>query len=145
MLFPGVINAPETNRIDLATILGTGLPPGNPTGLVTQIGRAKPAFADLLRVNLAIAPTPFAQQKRLGVLAGDLDGFPNGRRLIDDVVDIELKAVGGALAPVFGLPAPTPNAAKLGDGVDANDKPFQGSFPYLASPTSGFDVTPHGG
>lgn len=136
-LFPGVVNAPTTNRQDLVTVLLKGLPPGNPTGLVTQIGNA-PKLADLLRLNLAIPPA--ATPNRLGAVGGDAQGFPNGRRLADDVVDIEEKAVAGALAPLFGLPAPTANAGKLGDGVDTNDQPFLASFPYVATPLSGFDV-----
>jgi len=137
LLFPGVVNAPESNRKDLVTILLKGLPPGNPTGLVNQIGNA-PRLADLLRLNLAIPPA--ATPNRLGAVGGDAAGFPNGRRLADDVVDIEEKAVGGALAPLFGLPAPTANAALLGDGVDTNDLSFLPSFPYVATPLSGFDV-----
>lgn len=136
-LFPGVVNAPTANRQDLVAVLLKGLPPGNPTGLVTQIG-SNPKVADLLRLNLAIPPA--AAPNRLGAVAGDAAGFPNGRRLADDVVDIEEKAVGGALAGLFGLPAPTANAAKLGDGVDTNDQPFLPSFPYVATPLSGFDV-----
>jgi hypothetical protein len=137
LLFPGAVNAPTTNRQDLVAVLLKGLPPGNPTGLVTQIG-VKPTISDQLRLNLAVPPS--ADPKRLGALAGDAAGFPNGRRLADDVVDIEEKAVGGVLAPLFGLPAPTPNAAKLGDGVDTNDQPFLTAFPYGATPLSGFDV-----
>ncbi len=137
LLFPGAVNAPTTNRQDLVTVLLKGLPPGNPTGLVTQIGNA-PKVADLLRLNLAVPAS--ATPNRLGAVAGDPGGFPNGRRLADDVVDIEEKAVGGVLAPIFGLPAPTPNAAKLGDGVDTNDQPFLSTFPYVATPLSGFDV-----
>ncbi len=137
LLFPGAVNAPETNRKDLVTILLKGLPPGNPTGLVNQIGNT-PKIADLLRLNLAIPPA--ASPNRLGAVGGDAAGYPNGRRLADDVVDISEKAVGGALAPLFGLPAPTANAAKLGDGVDTNDQSFLSSFPYVATPLSGFDV-----
>ncbi len=137
LLFPGVVNAPQSNRKDLVTVLLKGLPPGNPTGLVTQIGNS-PKLADLLRLNLAILPA--AQPNRLGALAKDAQGFPNGRRLADDIVDIEEKVVAGVLAPVFGLPAPTANAGKLGDGVDTNDRPFLGTFPYVATPVSGFDV-----
>jgi hypothetical protein len=137
LLFPGAVNAPTTNRQDLVAVLLKGLPPGNPTGLVTQIGTA-PKIADMLRLNLAIAPS--ADPQRLGALAGDAAGFPNGRRLADDVVDIEEKAVGGVLAGLFGLPAPTANAGKLGDGVDTNDQPFLSTFPYVATPLSGFEV-----
>jgi hypothetical protein len=142
------IGAPTENRVDLTTVLLTGIPPKNPLGApVTQIS-SKPATADLLRVNLGAQPTPFSQQSRLGLLGGQADGFPNGRRLVDDVVDIEERAVAGVLAPVFGLPAPNgPNAAlasQLGDGVNANDRPFLPQFPYLATPGSGFDSVPHG-
>ena len=50
-------------------------------------------------MNLAVPPTPFATQNRIGLLAGDADGFPNGRRLVDDIVDIEERAVAGVLRP----------------------------------------------
>jgi Domain of unknown function (DUF4331) len=149
----GIVNAlyalgsPTEKRVDLTTVLLTGIPPNNGLGLpTTQIG-SKPASADLLRVNLAVAPTPFASQKPIGLLAGDGDGFPNGRRLVDDIVDIEERAVAGVLAVPFGLPAPNgANAAlapQLGDGVNANDVPFLGTFPYVATPGSGFASVPH--
>ena len=77
---------------------------------------------------------PSADPQRLGVLAGDLAGFPNGRRLTDDVVDIELRVVEGIL-----LDPPDKRDVPLGDGVDQNDKSFSDHFPYLAAPTSGFD------
>jgi hypothetical protein len=148
----GILNAlydlgsPTENRVDLTTVLLTGIPPDNGLGLpTTQIGK-KPVKADLLRVNLAVPPTTGAQN-RIGLLAGDADGFPNGRRLVDDVVDIEERAVGGVLAAALGLPAPNGGNASLvpllGDGVNANDRPFLPSFPYLATPGSGFDSVPH--
>jgi hypothetical protein len=111
----------ETGRTDIVTALLTGVP-----GL-TQISK-KPAAADTLKINLGVAPT--ANGNRFGVIAGDHAGFPNGRRLSDDVVDIELRVVGGFL---LGHKLP------LGDGVDQNDKAFRPAFPYLALPTSGFD------
>jgi hypothetical protein len=136
-LYPSVFTGPnkikETDRTDLKAVLLTGLPPGNPFGLVTQIG-SSPAHADLMRLNLAIPPTPPAQQNRLGVLAGQADGFPNGRRLVDDVYDIEVQAIAGVL-----LSPPNPVAGLLGDGVPDNDQPFLSSFPYVATPISGFD------
>jgi Domain of unknown function (DUF4331) len=140
------VGAPTENRIDLTTVLLTGIPPNNGLGLpTTQIGK-KPVKADLLRVNLAVPPTT-GPQNRIGLLAGDADGFPNGRRLVDDIVDIEERAVGGVLASAFGLPAPNGSNAALvpllGDGVNANDRPFLPSFPYLATPGSGFDSVPH--
>jgi hypothetical protein len=140
------LGSPTQNRIDLTTVLLTGIPPNNGLGLpTTQIGK-KPAKADLLRVNLAVPPTT-GTQNRIGLLAGDADGFPNGRRLVDDIVDIEERAVGGVLAAAFGLPAPNGGNASLvpllGDGVNANDRPFLSSFPYVATPGSGFDSVPH--
>ena len=72
------------------------------------------------------------------MVAGDVAGFPNGRRLADDVVDVSLKAVAGAAYPLFNPGyVPDPLAGRLGDGVDANDKPFMSSFPYVASPWAG--------
>ena len=115
------INAPETNRTDIVQALLTGIP-GK-----TQIGK-HPVPADTLKINLGVPPS--ANPNPLGVLGGDLQGFPDGRRLTDDVTDIALRVVAGALKG---------NNVPLGDGVDANDKPFLSSFPYLAEPNSGFD------
>jgi hypothetical protein len=112
----------ETNRADLVAVLLTGVPGLNFTG---------PTQADLLRINLGIAPTAaVGGGNRLGVVGGDLAGFPNGRRLEDDVIDIAERAVGGVL---IGKNLP------LGDGVNANDVPFVASFPYVQEAPSGFD------
>jgi len=77
------------------------------------------------------------------VLAGDLCGFPNGRRLGDDVVDIEVRAIAQGYGPglhnLLGLPDLSPNNL-VGDGVDANDVPFSGAFPYVANPHQGYEV-----
>jgi len=95
--------------------------------------------ADLLRINLA-RPADTANQNsaagRLGALDGDAAGFPNGRRLRDDVVDIELRVLSGLL-----LGAPFNDGANplLGDAVNASDRPYLNVFPYQASPISGFD------
>jgi len=116
----------ETGRTDIVTALLTGVP-----GL-TQISK-KPAAADTLKINLGVPPS--GSPSRFGVLAGDNAGFPNGRRLNDDVVDIELRVIGGFLLP----PNQGGKKLPLGDGVDQNDKPFLTSFPYVAPPTSGYD------
>jgi hypothetical protein len=84
---------------------------------------------------------------RLGVLAGQFAGFPNGRRLEDDVTDIELRALACGYGPILqgalGLCNLSPNNL-LGDGVDANEKPFLTSFPYVADPHQGYDHGHHG-
>jgi hypothetical protein len=113
----------ENNRTDIVQALLAGVP-----GL-TQIGK-NPAAADTLKLNLGVAPS--AKPNRFGVLAGDLAGFPNGRRLADDVVDIELRVIAGALLS-------PPKHIPLGDGVDQNDKPFRSQFPYVSLANDGFN------
>src|SRR5207244_7092562 len=130
----------ETGRTDLVAILLTGVRV-SPSFNLNFTG---PRKADLLRLSTGIAPTAAAGHgNRLGVLAGDLAGFPNGRRLEDDVVDIELRAFAQGYGPVLhnllGLPDKTPNDL-LGDGVDSNDKAFLDHFPYVAPPAAGYDV-----
>jgi len=137
-LYPALDNANETNRSDLVAILLTGVPGLNFTGNTK---------ADLLRLNMAIAPTALVGKgNRLGVLAGDLAGFPNGRRLEDDVTDIDLRAFaegyGFFLNGLLGLPNRSPNNL-LGDGVDTNDVPFLGSFPYVGTPHQGYEHVHH--
>jgi len=137
-LYAALDNANEKNRDDLVAILLTGVPGLNFTGNTK---------ADLLRLNMGIAPTAaVGKGNRLGVLQGDLAGFPNGRRLEDDVVDIELRALAEGYGPILnsllGLPNRSPNNL-LGDGVDANDFPFRVNFPYLPSPHQGYEHVHH--
>jgi Domain of unknown function (DUF4331) len=122
-LFPGVVNAPESGRDDLEAVLLTGVPGLNFTGQTR---------ADMLRLNLSIPPA--ATPSRLGVFGNDTAGFPNGRRLGDDVVDIAVQAVAGKLKG-------NAVADMLGDGVDGNDVPHLGFFPYEGDPFSGFANT----
>jgi uncharacterized protein DUF4331 len=124
-LYPQFGPFQDTKRDDLVQVLLTGLktPALNYTG---------PTQADELRLNLSIPPTPFDKINRLGVLGNDLAGYPNGRRLEDDVIDISERVVGGAL---IGHSLP------LGDGVDGNDVPNLHAFPYETAPFSGFDNT----
>jgi hypothetical protein len=117
------IHAPETNRTDIVTALLTGVPGA------TQINGAKSAAADTLKINLGVPPTS-SNPNRFGYIAGDNAGFPDGRRLSDDVTDIELRVIAGFLKG---------NKVPLGDGVDQNDVPFLDSFPYVAPPHAGFD------
>jgi hypothetical protein len=127
VLYPGV-TVPPAPRSDLVSIFLTGI-----SGLNQPVS-VQPS--EMIRLNTDIPPTAFAQQDRLGLLAGQKDGFPNGRRLGDDVVDIELRALAGGtpFTPAFNK---SPNNA-LTDGVDHNDKPFQSTFPYLAQPHQGY-------
>lgn len=143
VLYPALPDARTTGRSDLSLILLTGvkLPDGTP---LTFTGDTP---ADLLRLNVAVKPTAdVGKGDVLGVLNGDLAGFPNGRRLEDDVTDIELRAVadgyGSFLNGVFGLPNNSPNN-QVGDGVNANDMPFLPTFPYVATPHQGYEHTHH--
>ncbi|MER5597401.1 DUF4331 domain-containing protein [Streptomyces sp. NPDC002265] len=112
------IKAPAEPRNDLVDVFLKGVKGLNQPPKVTP--------AEELRLNTSIKPA--AHPKRLGVLDGDNAGFPNGRRLTDDVIDEALQVVEGELVG---------SKNDLGDAVDANDKKFGHSFPYLANPTSG--------
>ena len=119
------IDAPPTPRNDLVSVFLTGV-----KGLNMPKGKITPS--EQLRLNMSTPVT--AQPNRLGVIGGDTQGFPNGRRLGDDVIDIALQVVEGELVG-------SPN--DLGDGVNANDAAFSGTFPYLALPVSGSNADPH--
>jgi hypothetical protein len=112
------VPVPATPRNDLVQVFLTGVPGLNQPSAVKA--------SEMLRLNTDVLPSPTAA--RLGVLAGDTQGFPNGRRLTDDVLDITVQAAAGAL--VGGKFA-------FSDGVDQNDVPFRTTFPYLANPHSG--------
>ena len=139
---PPVADTLTTNRDDLVAVLLTGVDlPG--AANLNFTGNTK---ADLLRLNTAIPPS--ASPNPLGVLAPtpDLAGFPNGRRLIDDVTDIELRAVacgyGAALNSLLGLCQFPPNQM-VSDGVQMNEAGFLSSFPYVAAPNRGYEHTGH--
>ena len=119
------IEAPKTPRNDLVSVFLTGV-----KGLNMPKGKITPS--EQLRLNMSTPVT--ATPNRLGVIGGDTQGFPNGRRLGDDVIDIALQVVEGELVG---------SANDLGDGVDNNDVAFSGTFPYLALPASGSDADPH--
>ncbi|MEV7149404.1 DUF4331 domain-containing protein [Streptomyces sp. NPDC093084] len=113
------IKAPKEPRNDLVDVFLKGV-----KGLNQEQPQATPS--EMLRLNTSIKPT--AKPKRLGVLDGDNAGFPNGRRLTDDVIDEALQVVEGELVGAKN---------DLGDAVDKNDKNFEKYFPYVAEPTSG--------
>ncbi len=127
------INVPAAPRNDLVAIFATGIPVNNVTGpnFTTFLSDGRPH--EMLRLNVAI--TPSSNPSRLGLLGGDFAGFPNGRRVFDDVVDISLRAVAGG-TPFTPATNISPNNT-LGDGVANNDVPFLSRFPYLGIPQSG--------
>ena len=153
VLYPGVFpnlaayNAAGTpNRADLAAIVMTGIPSGIISGFQNFTGTVQ---ADMLRLNMAIAPAA-TSPSNLGLLGGDLAGFPNGRRVFDDVATIEIQAVAGA---TLGLvdPSFTPDAAAgavnqglTSSGTDTSalgTENYLSTFPYLGTPHSGY-LTP---
>jgi hypothetical protein len=130
------VNVPTGDRTDLVAVYLTGVPGLNqPPNVVPS---------EELRLNVAIPPAK--TENHLGVLGGDLAGFPNGRRLGDEVVDISLQAVAGVLYCTFNKDQ-CPNGDvynvapnnQLGGGVKGNDVPFLKEFPYVALPHAGFD------
>jgi hypothetical protein len=148
-LFPNLaalnakIASGKATRADLVAILLTGLPKGIVSGFQNYTGTRQ---ADMLRLNLAIAPTT-SNPSNLGVVGGDLAGFPNGRRVFDDVATIELKAVAGATYPLVE-PSYTVDSAisAVNEGLtsSATDTTAKGSveylseFPYLGTPHDGY-------
>jgi hypothetical protein len=140
VLYPGAfpnLAAYTKDRADLHAILLTGIPGGIVPGFQNFTG---PKPADMLRLNVAVPPST-SNPNALGVVGGDLAGYPNGRRVFDDVVSIELKAVAGATIPLVD-PSFTPDAAVgavssyLTPGADR----YQAAFPYLGTPHDGFDT-----
>jgi hypothetical protein len=125
-----------------ASVLNIPIPPAPRTDLLPLVQYMPPIcpgctasdtgpIADLLRLNTGIPPTPVGSQKRLGFLAGDLAGFPQGRRPIDDVVDIASRAVVGILVD------PVKYGAAVGDGVNTKGTGFRTTFPYVQPANSG--------
>ncbi len=118
----------------LKGVFGLNIPPAPRNDLLGVF------VPDITRIDLTIPPTPLAQQNRLGPLGGDNAGWPfGGRRPNDDVVDIGLRAIAGAVVPNF--PAPPP----LGDGVNSNDVPTLDRFPFHAAPHAGFSHSQQNG
>ena len=97
--------------------------------------------ADLLRLNLAVPPA--GSPNPLGLVAGDAAGFPNGRRVFDDVVTVELRAVAGLTIPLVD-PSFTPDGATsaIKDGTTNTNSPYLNHFPYLGTPAGGFQTKP---
>ena len=140
VLYPGVfphLAALTADRADLVAILLTGLPAGIVTGFQNFTGQT---LADMLRLNMAVPPA--RRPSIFGILGGDLAGFPNGRRVQDDVVAIELRAIAGVTFPLVdhGF-TPDAAASAVTDGLTPASNPvaFLPTFPYLGVPNDGFD------
>jgi hypothetical protein len=125
-----LVAVPESDRQDLVTVFLTGVPGLNQPANVTP--------SEMLRLNMGIAPAETVNP--LGVIGGDNAGFPNGRRLEDEVVDIELRVAAGFL---LGEEFQNGANGQLGDGVPANDVPFLSAFPYVGLPHQGFEHLHH--
>jgi|SRR5579872_302424 len=141
VLYPGVfpnLAAYKKPRADLQAILLTGIPKGIIKGFQNYTG---PVLSDMIRLNLAIPPS--SNPSILGILGGDLAGFPNGRRVFDDTVTIELRAIAGVTIPLVD-PSFTPDAA-AGEVSDFSPPAipagvtYLNTFPYLGTPYDGFD------
>lgn len=150
VLYPGVFpnlaayNMGSPMRADLEAILLTGIPAGVVKGFQNFTTKTP---SDMLRLNMAVAPS--SSPSNLGLVGGDAAGFPNGRRVFDDVVTIELRAIAGATLPLVdpsykadaaagaispGLTAGPTDLAAMGT------QKYLSTFPYLGLPYSGFAV-----
>jgi hypothetical protein len=143
VLYPGVfpkLAGYSKPRADLVAILLTGIPAGIVPGFQNFTGNTP---ADMLRLNLAIPPA--SKPNALGIIGGDLAGFPNGRRVFDDVVSVELRAIAGATIPLVDKSfTPDGAAALLTDGLDQTSTRYLAQFPYLGTPQGGYQTAPLG-
>jgi hypothetical protein len=141
VLYPGVFpNLAKLSaaRADLVAVLLTGIPSGIVPGFQNYTGSR---YADQLRLNVAIPPSK--NPNPLGLVAGDAAGWPNGRRVFDDVLTVALRAVAGATYPLVDKSyTPDAAAALVTDGLGANSTRYLSAFPYLGTPNSGYETTP---
>jgi hypothetical protein len=139
VLYPKVfpnLAALTSSRADLQAILLTGLPAGIVPGFQNNTGTV---LADMLRLNVAVPPA--ASPNPLGLIGGDAAGFPNGRRVADDVVTIELRAIAGVTYPLVDK-SYTPDAAAslITQGLTPAPGRYLSTFPYVGDPYDGYDT-----
>ncbi|MBV8528758.1 MAG: DUF4331 domain-containing protein [Candidatus Dormibacteraeota bacterium] len=140
ILYPGAfphlatLASSGATRTELLLVLMLGLPSGVIKGFQNSTGST---LADMLRLNVAI---PAAGSNPIGLLGGDLAGFPNGRRVFDDVVTVELQALAGLLYPkidsTYKVDGVVPSVS---DGLGPSSTTYSPTFPYLDNPLDGFD------
>jgi hypothetical protein len=155
VLYPGVFpnlaayNSGSPDRADLVAVLLTGIPNGVVPGVTFSTYNGTGVQADQLRLNVAIPPSGPASISNLGLLGGDIGGFPNGRRVFDDVATIEVRAVAGATLPLVDntfTPDGAAGAVTFGLTASASDTSARGTerylshFPYLGVPHAGYEV-----
>ena len=142
VLYPGLfdnlaaLNKAGTPRVDLLAILLTGIPDGLIDDFQNNTGEVQ---ADMLRLNTAIPPAK--EPNKFGLLGADLAGFPNGRRIADDVVSISLRAIAGVTVPLVDEAfEPDDAAALVEQGLSIKDSSAKllDEFPYLGVPFDGF-------
>lgn len=142
VLYPGLfdkldaLNKTKEPRADLLAILLTGIPDGIIDGFQNNTGKLQ---ADMLRLNTAIPPAE--KENKFGVVGGDLAGFPNGRRIADDVVSISLRAIAGVTVPLVNADfEPDAAAALVEQGLSIKDASagLLKKFPFLGTPFDGF-------
>jgi hypothetical protein len=149
VLYPGAFpnlaayQAAGKTRPDIVAIFATGIPASILPSAPTNVGGK--AIAEMLRLNVAVAPTTVGSKgySALGVIGGDIGGFPNGRRLQDDVVTIELQALAGATIPLVDKTYKVDAVVSaVSDGAPSEPSCYQSTFPYLADPHDGYDNPP---
>lgn len=142
VLYPDVfpnLAAFTGDRADLLAIFLTGIPEGIVPGFQNTTGSTQ---ADLMRLNMAIPPSEDPNVN--GLIAGDAAGFPNGRRVFDDIATVELRALAGLTIPLVD-PSYVPDEAAglITDGTqELDDVSYLSVFPYLDHPVSGYDSVP---
>ena len=139
VLYPGVfpnLAKLSADRADLVAILLTGIPAGIVPGFQNNTGSV---LADMLRLNVAIPPS--ASPNPLGLIGGDAAGFPNGRRVADDVVTIELRAIAGVTYPLIDSTyKPDAAASLITQGLTPAAGRYLPTFPYVGTPYDGYDT-----
>ncbi|MGI8762789.1 MAG: DUF4331 domain-containing protein [Ilumatobacteraceae bacterium] len=142
VLYPDVfpnLAAFTGDRADLLAIFLTGIPEGIVPGFQNTTGSTQ---ADLMRLNMAIPPSEDPNVN--GLVAGDAAGFPNGRRVFDDIATVELRALAGLTIPLVDPTyVPDEAAGLITDGTqELDDVSYLSVFPYLDHPVSGYDSVP---